>query len=203
MRIGVLGGTFDPIHVAHVFMGATARHQFDLDTVLYPVANRPWQKAGRKITPAEDRFDMVAAALDGIDGLEPSRMEIDRGGTTYTADTVAQLRREHPDAELFLIVGTDVAKDLHTWERVDEVRQAVTLVIARRPGHPAAPAAAADPATPTTPPGWRTVFIEAPLLDLSSTTLRDWARQGRPLDGLVPPATVRLLRERGLYALPR
>ena len=193
MRIGVLGGTFDPIHVAHVFMGATARHQFDLDTVLYPVANRPWQKAGREITPAEDRFDMVAAALDGIDGLEPSRMEIDRGGTTYTADTVAQLQREHPDAELFLIIGTDVANDLHTWERVDEVRQAVTLVIARRPDH----------ATATAPPGWRAVHIEAPLLDLSSTTLRQWARQGRPLDGLVPPATVRLLRERGLYALPR
>lgn len=192
MRIGVLGGTFDPIHVAHVFMGATARHQFDLDTVLYPVANRPWQKAGREITPAEDRFDMVAAALDGVDGLEPSRMEIDRGGTTYTADTVAQLQREHPVAELFLIVGTDVANELHTWERVDEVRQAVTLVIAHRPGH-----------TTTTPPGWQAVHIEAPLLDLSSTTLREWARQGRPLDGLVPPATVRLLRERGLYALPR
>lgn len=202
MRLGILGGTFDPVHVGHVFLGAAARHQFRLDTVLYIVANEPWQKAGRRLTPAQDRYDMVAAALDGLDGLEPSRIEIDRGGTTYTADTVAQLAAEQlgpdPDAasadhELFLIVGADVAAALHTWERVDDVRRAVTLVIARRPGVP----------TEFPHAGWRVEFVDAPLLDLSSTMLRDWAAEGRPIDGLVPPATVRLLRERGLYALPR
>lgn len=193
MRLGLLGGTFDPIHAAHVFIGATARHQLELDAVLYPVANRPWQKAGRPLSSAEDRYDMVCAAVEEVDGLEASRIEIDRGGTTYTADTVAELRRLHPGVELFLIVGTDVAGELHTWERVHDVQRTVTLVIAGRPGTEHAPP----------PPGWRAEHLEAPLLDLSSTDLRRWASQGKPIDGLVPPATVRLIRERALYALPR
>lgn len=191
MRLGILGGTFDPVHVAHVFMGATARHQLNLDTVLFPVANAPWQKSGRAMTPAQDRYDMVAAALDGVDGLEPSTMEIERGGTTYTADTVAALRREHPDAALFLIVGSDVADDLHTWERVDELRPEVTLVVAQRPGA-------------TAPPDlndWRVETLDAPLLDLSSSYLRERLHEGRPVDGLVPPAVVRLIGQRALYAL--
>ncbi|MDQ1438991.1 MAG: nicotinate-nucleotide adenylyltransferase [Acidimicrobiaceae bacterium] len=190
MRIGVLGGTFDPVHVAHVFAGVSARHALGLDRVLFTVANAPWQKADRRITSAEDRFAMVAAALEGVDGLEASRIEIDRGGPTYTADTMADLAAAHPGAELFLIVGTDVADDLHTWERVDELRATATLAIVSRPGAPPVPM-----------PGWRTATVEMPLLDVSSTDLRRWVGEGRPVDGLVPPGAVRLIAERGLYAL--
>ena len=193
MRLGVLGGTFDPIHAAHVFIGATARHQLRLDRVLYPVANQPWQKAGRALTSPEDRYDMVAAALDGIEGLEPSRMEIDRGGTTYTADTVDDLRRQHPGAEVFLIVGSDVLADLHTWRRVDELQRATTLIVATRPGAPTA-----APALPDWPNVER---LDSPLLDLSSTDLRARLGRNEPVDGLVPPAVVRLLAQRGLYAV--
>lgn len=189
MRLGVLGGTFDPIHVAHVAAGVSARHTLHLDRVLFTVANRPWQKAATRVTPAEDRFAMVAIALDGIDGLEASRMELDRGGTTYTADTLATLAAEHPGAELCLIVGTDVADDLHTWERVDEIRALATLAVVTRPG-----------AAPVPLPGWRVETVEMPLLDISSTELREWLAAGRPVDGLVPAPAVRLLRERGLYA---
>lgn len=160
--------------------------------VLFVVANAPWQKAGRKIAAAQDRYDLVAAALDGVDGLEPSRIEIDRGGTTYTADTLADLHRLHENTTLFLILGTDVADDLHTWERIDEIRAAADLAVVTRPGAPAVPV-----------PGWpdeRTHRIELPQLDISSTDLRQRAAAGAPLDGLVPPAVVRLLRERALYA---
>ena len=91
------------------------------------VANQPWQKSGRRLTPAEDRLAMVEAAVAGRQGLEASRMEIDRGGDTYTADTLEQLHRKDPDRDLFLIVGTDVAAELHTWKRPDDRRP---------PGHP-------------------------------------------------------------------
>jgi nicotinate-nucleotide adenylyltransferase len=191
-RIGVLGGTFDPVHVGHVAAGVSARHVLQLDRVLLVVANRPWQKAGRPLTGAEDRLELVAAALDGIEGLEASRLEIDRGGVTYTADTLAALHDEHPGAELFLIVGTDVADDMYTWERVEDVRRLATVAIVTRPG-----------AEPVPMPGWRTATVEMPLLDLSSTELRRWVAEGRPVDGLIPPKAVRLLHDRGLYAGPR
>ena len=191
MRLGILGGTFDPVHVGHVAAGVSARWALNLDTVLFVVANAPWQKAGRRLASAEDRFDLVQAAIDGVEGLVASRLEIDRGGTTYTADTVNQLHAQHPGAELFLIVGTDVADDLHTWDRADEIRQRADLAVVTRPG-----------AAPVPLPGWRTHRVEMPLLDISSTELRRWAAEHRPLDGLVPPKAVRLLRERGLYADP-
>jgi nicotinate-nucleotide adenylyltransferase len=192
-RLGVLGGTFDPVHVGHIAAAATARHDLGLDRVLMVVANTPWQKAGtRAITPAEDRLAMVSAAVDGIDGLEVSRMEVDRGGPSYTADTLAELARAHADApggvELFLIVGTDVADDLHTWVRADEVARLATLAIVTRPG-----------ATPVRPEGWRVEVVELPALDLSSTDLRRRVAEGRPIDGLVPPGAVRVIRERRLY----
>lgn len=189
MRLGILGGTFDPVHVGHVAAGVSARHVLHLDRVLFVVANMPWQKAGRRLATADDRFDMVAAAIEGIEGLEASRLEIDRGGTTFTADTVNELRKQHPDAELFLIVGTDVADDLNTWERVDEIRAAATLAVVTRPG-----------AEPVPMSGWRVEQVEMPLLAISSTELRAWVARDRPVDGLVPPGAVRLLRERGLYA---
>lgn len=158
--------------------------------MLFVVANAPWQKATRRIADAQDRFDLVAAALDGVDGLAPSRIEIERGGTTYTADTLASLRDTHGDeAELFLIVGTDVADDLHAWERVEEIRTAAELVIVTRPGAPPVPL-----------PGWRVHNVEMPQLDISSTDLRARIAEGRPVDGLMPAPAVRLLRQRALYA---
>lgn len=110
-RIGIFGGTFDPIHVAHIEMAEQVRSSLDLDRVLLVVANDPWQKVDHDITPAEDRFAMVSAATVGHPGLEPSRIEIDRGGPTYTIDTVRQLHDQHPGAEIVLVVGADVVRD--------------------------------------------------------------------------------------------
>jgi nicotinate-nucleotide adenylyltransferase len=190
-RIGVLGGTFDPIHIGHLVAAVNVRYSLSLDRLLLVVANVPWQKEGsRPITPAEDRFAMVAAAVAGVPGLEASRLEIDRGGPSYTADTLAALAAACPGAALFTVVGADVADTLGTWERASEVAGMSTLVVVNRPGA----------ARTSNLAGWRFVEIEVPNLEVSSTDLRSRAADGRPLDYLVPESVVQVIRSRGLYA---
>ncbi len=144
----------------------------------------------RSITPADDRFAMVEAAVGDVPGLEASRVEIDRGGTSYTADTVEAIARENVAASLFTVVGADVADALESWERVDVIARVSTLVVVNRPGSMLH--APLD--------GWRVVQVEIPALEVSSTDLRDRARDGRPLDYLVPEGAVRVIRARDLYA---
>ena len=189
-RVGVFGGTFDPLHVGHLVAAVNARHALHLDRVLLVVANQPWQKGDRPMTPAEDRYAMVAAAVAGHDGLEPSRLEIDRGGASYTADTLEALAAAEPEAELFLVVGRDVASELATWERLDAVRRLAVLVVVDRPGAP----------EPALGPGWRVERVPIPLLALSASDLRARAAAGQPLDWLVPEPVIACIRERGLYA---
>lgn len=190
VRIGVLGGTFDPVHVGHLAAAVNVRHALDLDRVLLVVANVPWQKVDRRaVSPAADRLALVQAAVGDVAGVEASDLEIRRGGHSYTADTLSALAGADPSAELFLIVGSDVADDLDTWERVDVVRDLATLVIVNRPGA----------VIPVLDPSWRVRTVEIPNLEISSTDLRERAATGRPLDYLVPAAAVRCLRERGLY----
>ncbi len=166
------------------------RHALALDRVLLVVANAPWQKSGRAITPAADRLAMVRAAVAGTEGVEASSIEIDRGGESYTADTLEALTAEEPGRELFLVVGADVAADLHTWRRPDVVARLATLVVVNR-------GAAADVAVG---PPWRAQHVRIPALDISSSDLRARAADGRPLDHLVPAGAIGCIRERGLYA---
>jgi nicotinate-nucleotide adenylyltransferase len=193
-RLGVLGGTFDPPHVGHLAIAVDVRHALRLDRVLLVVNNEPWQKVGtREITPAEDRFAMVEAAVAGLEGLEASRVELDAGGPSYTADTLASLLAEDPARELFVILGSDAAANLPTWERVEEIGEAATIVEVLRPG--------SQPATPL--PGWRWERVEGPGLDVGSSELRDRIDDGRPLDVLVPAGAVAFIEERGLYGRRR
>lgn len=192
-RLGILGGTFDPVHVAHLAAASAARAELGLARVLVVVAGDPWQKRGRVCAPAEARYEMVAAAIDGAEGIEVSRLEIDRAGPTYTVDTVEALRGEASERELFLIVGSDVAASVETWHRADALRAAVTLAIVDREG--VAPSAA----PPTAPPGWRSVCVHMPRLDVSSTELRRRVAAGESVDFLIPPPAARVLRARGLY----
>lgn len=190
-RIGVLGGTFDPIHIGHLVTGANVRHELGLDRVLFVIAHDPWQKADRDVTPSDLRLAMVEAAVDGHPGLEASAIEIERGGTSYTADTLATLRDQAPDAELFLIIGQDQAANLHTWERVAEIRALSTLVVVRRPG---SVGGLSDS---------RAIEVDVPLLEVSSSDVRARFCDGRPVDWLVPEPVVRFVRERGLYRSSR
>lgn len=194
-RIGVLGGTFDPVHIGHLVVAVNVRQALDLDRVLLVVAGEPWQKVGtRPIAPAEDRYAMVESALGALEDrrLEASRLELDRVGPSYMADTLAELSRLHQDDELFLVMGPEVAGDLTTWERPDEVCRLATLVVVTRPLRGFAPP---DPP----PPPWRTVVVEVPALEVCSTDIRARVAAGRPVDVLVPPAVLREIRRRGLY----
>jgi nicotinate-nucleotide adenylyltransferase len=192
-RIGVLGGTFDPIHVGHLVAAVNARHALRLDRVILMVANVPWQKVGQRVvSSAEDRLAVVEAAVGGVPGLEAGRLEIDRGGESYTADTLRDLHALHPGADLYLIVGWDVASELTSWERWEEIRRLATLVVVNRPG--------AGRPRGLDGEGWRVAEVTVPNLEISSTDLRARAADGRPLDYLVPEAAVHCLRARGLYA---
>lgn len=189
-QVGILGGTFDPPHVGHVAAAAQVRHALGLDRVLAVPANVPWQKVDdRHVTAAADRLAMVEAAFAGVEGVEVSTVELDRPGDTYTIDTLDELRAAHPGATWYLVVGSDVAAKLDTWRRPDAVRAAARLVIYERPG-----SVGARP-----PAGWPYELVDVPLLDVSSTMLRDRVRRGEPVDGLVPPRVRDIIRARGLY----
>ena len=188
-RIGILGGTFDPVHVGHLMDACAARHQLGLDRMLVVPARDPWQKQGRVIAPAEQRFEMLVAALDGVAGIEASRVELDREGPTYTIDTVEALAA--PGRDLVLVMGSDVAATLDSWHRVDELRPLVTLAIVDR-----------DDAPAPDPEGWRVVRVSVPRMQLSSTDLRRRVAAGEPIEFLVPMPAVRVLRAYGLYTDP-
>lgn len=193
-RLGILGGTFDPPHVAHVVMAADVRFALGLDLVLLVVANVPWQKVGsRPVTPAEHRLAMVRAAVAGVEGLAASDVEIRRGGPSYTADTLAELAAGDPAGQRFLILGADAAAGLPTWERAERLPALATLVLVDRPGL----------TCPPPPPGWEFERVEIPRLDVSSTDVRARLAAGRPIDGLVPPGVVACIRELGIYGGPR
>ena len=189
-RLGVLGGTFDPPHIGHLVTAVDVRHALGLDQVLLVVANEPWQKtAHQRVTPAEVRLALVRAAVDDVEGITASDIEVRRGGTTYTADTLAELAAREPAAELYLILGSDAAAGLPTWERADEVRQRAHIVVVTRPG--------AEQGAP--PQGWEWTPVDTPRLDVSSTELRARVAEGRPLDFLVPAAVIECIRKRRLY----
>ena len=189
-RLGVFGGTFDPLHIAHLVAAVNARHALALDRVLLVVANLPWQKTERSLTPAEVRYAMVAESVAGTPGVEASRLEIDRGGESLTADTLEELAAEDPSRRLYLIVGRDVGSQLATWRRTEVVRRLATLVLVDRPGAP----------DPELGEGWRVERVAIPHLELSASDLRARVAAGKPLDWLVPEPVMNCIRDRGLYA---
>lgn len=193
LRIGLFGGTFDPPHVGHLVTAVNVRHALQLDVVVLMVANVPWQKErSRQITPAEDRFALVQAAVADVPGLRAGRDEIDRGGTSYTADTLRVLADEYPGAELYTIVGDDAAAGITTWERHDEVADRSSLVVVDRPGEEV-----------RLTEEFRWLRVEVPHLEVSSTDLRARFSDGRPLDYLLTEPVLDMIAERKLYGSAR
>lgn len=188
-RIGVFGGTFDPPHVGHLVTAVNVGHALELDLVILMVANVPWQKEGtRRLTPAEDRYAMVAAAVEGVAGLAAGRTEIEMGGPSYTADTLAALAGEYPGARFFTIMGDDAAAGFLSWERYDEVVQRSAVVVVDRPGSQV-----------PLPDSVAWIRVEVPRLEVSSTDLRSRFVDGRPLDYLVTEPVLAVIARRGLY----
>ncbi|MFI5047826.1 MAG: nicotinate-nucleotide adenylyltransferase [Acidimicrobiia bacterium] len=187
-RLGVFGGTFDPVHAAHVVVATHTRAALGLDRVLMVVAGDPWQKRGRVVAPAHSRLMLVEAAVEGVDGVEASAIEIERDAPSVTADTLEALAGPH--RELFLLLGADAVANMATWRRLEETRHLATVVVVERAG---------DTHSEPPGPGWRVERVAIPRLDIASTDLRDRLRAGLPIDGLVPPAVVQAIRSHGLY----
>ena len=196
LRIGVLGGTFDPPHNGHVLAAARAVGRLGLDLLLLTVANDPWQKTAPiggepeiDVSSAAHRLTMVAAAADGLDGVEADDTEIQKGGPTYTADTLAALAKRYPGAELVLLVGADAAVRMDTWARPEEVRRCATIVVMTRPGSNQI----------RLPEGWQYQVLEVPAYDISSTEVRRRVAAGEVISDLVPAGVASVIEEVGLY----
>lgn len=195
MRVGVLGGTFDPVHNGHLALAAAARDELALDEVLFVPAGLPWRKADREIASDEDRLTMLRLALEGESAYRVSTVELEREGPSYTADTLEGLRADRPDDELFFLMGEDALADLPNWVRPQRIVELATLAVARRDaGNGAAEAERLLPGLAE-----RVVWLKMPLVEVSATEIRERVRRGEPVEGMVPPAVARYIRERGLY----
>lgn len=187
-RIGVLGGTFDPIHLGHLVAAAEVLHRMALDEVLFVPAGSPWQKQDREITDAEQRYVMTVLATDRSP-FRASRVDIDRSGPTFTADTLRDLHRDLEPEQLFFITGADALAGLPTWREPHTVMELAHLVGVTRPGHPI---------SGNLPPGAATI-VDIPSLDISSTMCRDRVASGEPIDYLCPAPVVEYIHKHSLY----
>lgn len=188
MRTGILGGTFDPIHIAHLHAGETALHQAELDQVLFIPAGDPWQKLGRRVSATEHRLEMVRLATLGVDGFRADDREATRDGLTYTVDTLATF----PEAEeLFLILGADAALHVPTWKRYQEVLDRARVLVVPRSGTDSTAVAEILPDS---------VFLDMAILEVSGSEIRAMAWTGSPFRFLVGDVVHRYIVENNLYA---
>ncbi len=197
MRVGVLGGTFDPVHLAHLIIGEEARIQLELERVLFMPAGQPWLKAGQALSPAADRLRMVELAVEGNPHFQVCCREVNRDGPTYTVDTLEELHQElGADAEMFFIIGQDALDQFHRWKEPERLLKLCRLAVARRPGHDSFDKAAWHGRFPDI---GEPAFFAAPLMDISGTDIRRRAAAGSALRYLVPDAVAEYIRKRRLY----
>jgi nicotinate-nucleotide adenylyltransferase len=200
-RVGVFGGTFDPVHVGHLVLAEQCREQGRLDEVWFVPSARPPHKRDRPLTPFGQRAEMLALAIAGNPAFRVDPSEKDRPGPSFTVDTLADFRQRHPDCAFFLLIGSDTLKDLPTWKEPARVVEQATLLVVARPGHPVLSAeqlrAALD--LPEEMPV-RLRHVEAPLIDVASRELRERAAGGRSLRYLVPRAVECYIADKHLYA---
>jgi nicotinate-nucleotide adenylyltransferase len=191
MRIGVMGGTFDPIHHGHLVAASEVGHFFSLDEVIFVPTGQPWQKEGRRVSASEDRYLMTVIATASNPRFSVSRVDIDRPGPTYTIDTLRDLHAQRgPDAEFFFITGADALEQMMTWQDADELFKLAHFVGCTRPGHRLSGAGLPDD---------RVSLIEIPALAISSTNCRQRVEAGEPIWYLVPDGIVQYISKRALY----
>ncbi|GAA4560710.1 nicotinate-nucleotide adenylyltransferase [Pseudonocardia xishanensis] len=190
-KIGVMGGTFDPIHHGHLVAASEVADRFDLDEVLFVPTGQPWQKSEKDVSPAEDRYLMTVVATASNPRFSTSRVDIDRIGPTYTADTLADLHRQMPDAELYFITGADALSQILSWRKIEEMFALAHFIGVTRPGY--------ELVDGHLPKGAVTL-VEIPAMAISSTDCRDRVAAGRPVWYLVPDGVVQYISKRRLYA---
>jgi nicotinate-nucleotide adenylyltransferase len=191
-RIGVMGGTFDPIHHGHLVAASEVADRFDLDEVVFVPTGQPWQKSEREVSPAEDRYLMTVIATASNPRFSVSRVDIDRGGPTYTVDTLADLHKSVPDAQLFFITGADALAQILSWREVEQVFRYAHFIGVTRPGY--------ELGDDHLPEGAVTL-IEVPAMAISSTDCRRRVEEGRPVWYLVPDGVVQYISKRNLYCV--
>lgn len=191
MKRGILGGTFDPIHIAHLRMAIEAKEALDLDEVVLEVAHVSPFKLDHEAVPPEMRFQMVSLAVDGVPGLLAGRTELDRPPPSFTVDTL----EAHAGHDLVLVMGADSLADLTAWREPERVAALAQLAACSRPGYPVGEVIAGLPEEIAS----RVLPFPAPLLDVSSTDLRRRLREGRSVRYLIPDSVIRFIEENRLY----
>ena len=196
-RIGLLGGTFDPIHLGHLIVAEEARTRLSLDRLLFVPSRQPWRKAGREIAHEADRLAMVRLAVEGNPGFEVSLVDLEREGPSYSVDTVCDVRATlSPEAELYFILGYDALMDLPHWHAPAELARITRLVTVIRPGYELdwSPLEQAIPEARET-----VLLLETPEIGISSTEVRQRVAAGRSIRYWVPDLVAEYIQQQGLY----
>ncbi|MEU6077737.1 nicotinate-nucleotide adenylyltransferase [Micromonospora sp. NPDC047074] len=190
-RVGIMGGTFDPIHHGHLVAASEVADRFGLDEVVFVPTGQPWQKADETVTPAEDRYLMTVIATASNPRFQVSRVDIDRGGPTYTVDTLRDLHAEYgPKVQLFFITGADALERILSWKDLDEIFELAHFIGVTRPGFELT--AAHLPADAVS-------LVQVPAMAISSTDCRARVARGEPVWYLVPDGVVQYIAKRRLY----
>lgn len=193
MRVGILGGTFDPIHYAHLFVAEEARQRFELEQVVFIPCGTPPHKKSYAVSPAEHRFAMTLLATASNPCFRASRIEIERGGVSYTVDTLEQWLSLYPHHELYLILGADSLAYITSWKQPERICQMAHLIAASRPGFDLSVLHLPDALC-------RRVYVmEMPLLDISATDIRNRVRRGASIRYLTPDSVVQYILKHQLY----
>ncbi len=193
-RLGVMGGTFDPIHYGHLVTAEEALVQFDLDSVLFVPTGLPWMKEHEVVSPAEDRYLMTVIATASNPKFRVSRMEVDRDGPTYTVDTLRGLKEEYgAQTDLFFVTGADAIVEILAWKNHEELFDLAHFIAATRPGYDIAEIEAHAPARP------EIKVMNIPALAISSTDIRARVAAGRPIRYLVPEGVKSYVEKAGIY----
>lgn len=190
MRLGILGGTFDPVHNGHLVLGREVAERLGLDRVILIPAGDPWQKRDRRIASAVDRIEMIRRAIAGDPLFEVSEIDVRRSGPTYTVDMLDELQQIHPDDELILIIGADLAPRLSSWHRYQEILQRVMIVICTRPEHPL---------DLTQLPDGRFMIMDLLTLAISSTGVRARLDAGLDVSEQIPASVLEYLATHEVY----
>jgi nicotinate-nucleotide adenylyltransferase len=188
-----MGGTFDPIHHGHLVAASEVASRFELDEVVFVPTGEPWQKTGRPVSPAEDRYLMTVVATASNPRFSVSRIEIDRGGPTYTVDTLRELHETHPDSRLYFITGADALSQILTWHNAEDIFEFAHFVGVTRPGYRL---------NGEHLPSGSVTLVEVPAMAISSTACRARVAAGQPVWYLVPDGVVQYISKRRLYREP-
>jgi nicotinate-nucleotide adenylyltransferase len=189
-RVGIMGGTFDPIHHGHLVAASEVESLFGLDEVIFVPTGEPWQKSERRVSPAEHRYLMSVIATASNPRFWVSRVDIDRGGPTYTIDTIRDIAAQRPGAELFFITGADALAQILSWKEAADALQLAHFIGVTRPGYDLS-----DEHLPTS----SVTLLDVPAMAISSSDCRDRVAAGRPVWYLVPDGVVQYINKHDLY----